>query len=86
MKSALRICFLVVVLNGLSVNGQVLEEIIVTAQRREQSLQKVPISVTAFNGAAIVKANLKGAVDYLALTPNVSFTEDGQAVAVLASQ
>ena len=57
----------------------VLEEIVVTAQRREQSLQDVPVSVTAFTGDYIDRSNIKGATDYLALTPNVSFTEDGQA-------
>ena len=56
-----------------------LEEIVVTAQRREQSLQEVPVSVTAFTGDAIERRNIKGAADYLAMTPNVSFTEDGQA-------
>ena len=56
----------------------VLEEITVTAQRREQSLQDVPISVTAFTGEMLEQANIRSAVDYLALTPNVSFTEDGQ--------
>lgn len=55
-----------------------LEEIVVTAQRREQNLQEVPISVTAFSGDQIERANIKGAADYLALTPNVSYTEDGQ--------
>ena len=56
----------------------VLEEITVTAQRREQSLQDVPIAVTAFSGAALTRQNITGATEYLALTPNVSFTEDGQ--------
>lgn len=56
----------------------VLEEITVTAQRREQSLQDVPISVTAFTGASLEQGNIRGATDFLALTPNVSFTEDGQ--------
>lgn len=55
-----------------------LEEVIVTAQRREQSLQEVPISVTAFTGEALEKSNVRSAVDYLAQTPNVTFTEDGQ--------
>ena len=32
--------------------AQVLEEIVVTAQKREQSLQDVGASVTAFSGAA----------------------------------
>ena len=58
--------------------AQELEEIIVTAQRREQNLQEVPVSITVFTGTEIDQANIKSAVDYLALTPNVSFTEDGQ--------
>ena len=55
-----------------------LEEIVVTAQRREQNLQDVPVSVTAFTGATIERGNLRAARDYLALTPNVAFTDDGQ--------
>ena len=55
-----------------------LEEVIVTAQRREQSLQDVPVAVTAFSGETIERQNIKSAVDYMALTPNVSYTEDGQ--------
>ncbi len=58
--------------------AQELEEIIVTAQRREQSLQDVPVAVTAFSGQAIERQNIKSATDYLMLTPNVSYTEDGQ--------
>ena len=59
-------------------SGAVLEEVMVTAQRREQNLQEVPVSVTAFTGASIEKRNIKSSIDFLALTPNVSFTEDGQ--------
>ena len=55
-----------------------LEEILVTAQRREQNLQEVPISITAFSGEALAKANIRSAADYLNQTPNVSYTEDGQ--------
>jgi iron complex outermembrane receptor protein len=55
-----------------------LEEVVVTAQRREQNLQDIPVSVTAFTGEAIAAGNIKSATDYLSLTPNVSFTEDGQ--------
>src|SRR5690348_13426672 len=55
-----------------------LEQITVTAQRREQNLQDVPISVTAFSADQIQRENIKGATDYLAMTPNVSFTEDAQ--------
>ena len=56
-----------------------LEEIVVTAQRREQSLQDVGVSVTAFTATDIERANITEAKDYLISTPNVSFSEDGQA-------
>lgn len=55
-----------------------LEEVLVTAQRRVQNLREVPISVTAFSGDAMTRANIASAADYLGPTPNVSFTEDGQ--------
>ena len=56
----------------------ILEEIVVTAQRREQNLQDVPVSVTAFTGATVEQSNIRAARDYLTLTPNVAFTDDGQ--------
>ena len=40
-------------------NAQALEEIVVTAQRREQSLQEVPISVEAFTGAEIARQGFR---------------------------
>ncbi|MEJ8566240.1 TonB-dependent receptor [Elongatibacter sediminis] len=55
-----------------------LEEIIVTAQRREQSLQEVPVSITAFTAEQLERANIREASQYLNLSPNVSYTEDGQ--------
>lgn len=55
-----------------------LNEIVVTAQRRVQSLQDVPISVTAFDSAALERSNISAAADYLKRTPNVSFQDDGQ--------
>ncbi|MFO1466192.1 MAG: TonB-dependent receptor [Steroidobacteraceae bacterium] len=55
-----------------------LAEIVVTAQRRAENLQNVPVSVTAFSGEALDKANVRGAMDYLMETPNVSFTNDKQ--------
>ena len=55
-----------------------IEEITVTAQRREQSLQDVPISITAFSAEQIERSNFRGARDYLELTPNVAFTSNDQ--------
>ena len=56
----------------------ILEEIVVTAQRREQSLQDVPVSVTAFTGSTLESLKITEASQYLQMTPNVSYTEDGQ--------
>jgi iron complex outermembrane receptor protein len=73
------ICFVVSIITALPIYAQnTLEEVVVTAQRREQSLQEVPVSVTAFSGATIERANIRSARDYFALTPNVAFTDDGQ--------
>ena len=38
-------------------------EIVVTAQKRSESVQKVPISIAAFNGAALEKANVATILD-----------------------
>lgn len=50
-----------------------LEEIVVTAQKREQSLREVPISVTAFSAEQIEAYRLDSVQDYMEITPNVGF-------------
>lgn len=49
-----------------------MEEIIVTAQKREQNLQETPISVTAFTGDVIEALGFRQSVDITAQTPNFS--------------
>ena len=51
------------------------EEITVTAQRREQSLQDVPISLTAYSAESLEKNMVEGIEDYFAKTPNVYITD-----------
>jgi iron complex outermembrane receptor protein len=48
-----------------------LEEIVVTAQRREASLQTVPIAITAFSGEDIEARGFNQIKDLAAQTPNV---------------
>jgi outer membrane receptor protein involved in Fe transport len=48
-----------------------LEEILVTAQRREQSLQDVPISVTAVTGEAIEQGGFSDVEDLSIFVPNL---------------
>ena len=54
-----------------------IEEVVVTAQRREQNLQDVPISINAFTSDAINKFMFNDVGDYLIRTPNASFSTDG---------
>ena len=60
-----------------AVAAPVLEEIVVTAQKREQTLQEIPVAVSAFSGDFIAEANvtdIRGLVD---LTPGFNGrTED----------
>lgn len=58
------------------VEGQI-EQIVVTARRREESLQDVPISITAFSSDSIESNMIDGVDEYLSRSPNVSFTSSG---------
>ena len=50
-----------------------LPEITVTARKKEESLQDVPLSVTAFDANAIKEVGLNSASDLAAFTPGFSF-------------
>ncbi|MCP9223563.1 TonB-dependent receptor [Erythrobacter sp. LQ02-29] len=52
-----------------------LNEIVVTAQRREQSLQDVPISVRAFDAEAIAALNAQTVGDLDAFTPGLEIND-----------
>ncbi|MDX1735922.1 MAG: TonB-dependent receptor plug domain-containing protein, partial [Halioglobus sp.] len=49
-----------------------LEEVIVTAQKRAQSLQDVPVAVTAFNADTIQEAGISNASDLAIMTPSLN--------------
>ena len=53
-----------------------IEEVIVTTQKREQSLQDVPVSVSAFTGNFMDKAQINDAKELALLTPGVSGDTD----------
>ncbi len=48
-----------------------LEEIIVTAERREASLQDVPIAVSAYNEALMEKLQIQETLDLINVVPNL---------------
>ena len=52
-------------------------DIVVTAQRRAQGLQNVPLSVTAINGSALRSANVTDAVRLEQLTPGLRIGRSG---------
>ena len=57
-----------------SSQGEAIEEIVVTAQRREQSLQSVPISVTAFDAESLRVNNITGLEAIAHRTPGFVMT------------
>jgi len=50
-------------------------DIIVTAQRRSETLQQVPIAVSAFTGQALERQQISNATDLQLSLPNVTFTK-----------
>lgn len=54
-----------------------IEEILVTAQKRVESIQKVPISITGFSTEDLEQRSIVGLEDLAKATPNLSFLSDG---------
>ncbi len=57
--------------------GNSLEEIIVSARKRDESLQNVPISVQALSAESLSELNVTNFEQYAALLPSVSFKSYG---------
>jgi iron complex outermembrane recepter protein len=55
-----------------TVQAQVLEEVVVTATRREESAQTVPVSITAISAAQLSDAGVAGIRDLGTLTPGLN--------------
>ncbi len=53
-------------------SADALEEIIITARRREESLQEVPVAVSAFGVDDIVNRNIRNVEDIARFTPGLS--------------
>jgi len=78
-KKLLGFSFLILVTSGFTTNltaeeeSAVLEEIVVTSQRTEQSLQDVPIAVTALSASMLEDQQIEGGSDLQLVTPSLSF-------------
>lgn len=57
-------------------SGDQIEEIIVTAQRREQTLMEVPQSISVVGGEALERQAAVSFMDYAALIPGFTVTQD----------
>jgi len=58
-------------------SGAGLSEIVVTAQRRQESLQQTPVSVTALTGQQLAEFGARDFVDYAKSVPGLSFGMGG---------
>ncbi len=56
-----------------------IEEVVVTAQKRSENLQDVPISIQALGGRALEELNLVNFVDYTKMLPSVAMEMNGTA-------
>lgn len=55
--------------------GQGIADIVVTAQRRNERLQDVPIQVAAFSSETIENAGISSSQDFVSLVPNITLDE-----------
>jgi outer membrane receptor protein involved in Fe transport len=58
-----------------SAGANVIEELVVTAQKKEEALQDVPIAVSAFDQNALEKSKIDGGPNLVLAVPNVNFSK-----------
>lgn len=62
---------------GPAMAANALEEVVVTAQKRTENLQKVPVSIQVLGNEQLQNLQVKGFDDYILFMPTVSYTSDG---------
>lgn len=62
-----------------------LEEIVITAEKREENLQRTPVSVTAFTQTDINQLQIRNPLNLLEYTPNVYFAKDSRGTGFLVT-
>ena len=80
MNSIKYLGLLFAALAATAVNAQerAIEEVIVTATKRAESVQDIPLSVNAFSGAQLEEAGVKDIRDIAAQTPGLSIKSRGE--------
>ena len=77
-KSKISLVFLcLLILLPMLSHAQVLEEIIVTSQKRAESLQDVSVSVTALSGEKLADGAIARLEEVTAFVPNFTLSETG---------
>lgn len=61
--------------------AQMLEEVVVTARKRSESMQDVPMAVSAFSADQLQAAQVDDILDLQRMTPNVTMTTTGGLIA-----
>ena len=61
----------------LAQGASAIEEIVVTAQYREENLQEVPISITAMTGESLANKSAGDVIDIAKWTPNLTIDHLG---------
>jgi len=74
-RRALTIAVALAVLPEFALAQTALEEVVVTARKRAENLQEVPIAMTAFTDATIRRAGIERQSDYIAMMPNVTLVD-----------
>ena len=57
--------------------GTGIDDIIVTAQRREESIQRVPLAITAISTTALREQNVQSLADVARIAPNIAISSSG---------
>jgi iron complex outermembrane receptor protein len=65
----------------VAMSQQVLEEVVVTARKRAESLQNVPMAVSAFTAQQLRDAQIDNITDLQKMTPNITINETSGLVA-----
>jgi outer membrane receptor protein involved in Fe transport len=74
MSALLGVSSSLAAISSMAQESMALEEIIVTAQKREENIQDVPIAVSAFSASALEEQRLDGAYDLQNAVPNLVFS------------
>jgi len=60
--------------------ASMIQEVVVTARRREEALSDIPVAITAFSGDQLERKNIQSTADLVKVTPGLNVTGAGSSV------